>query len=495
MRNLNGGSSLVSAFAWLFLGCSAATQHAYIAPTGQTITSDTEERQSEPPVHTIFVENHSTVPVTVFSVSLTACQNVKQSCRPTPVTLHVPPGGRMVAMRVEPSSTLQGFSYRFGFSWRADSSGTTQALAALAAGGDSAAREKLAYIQRADSIRRAESGPHYPELTRDDLAALAGRIRSLRADPESVVVSPGEQTSIQRIRLLVVDDQGHIAGQTRWFRFATASQSSQSAVKFVPPDRLIAQRPGRALVRFSLTSDIETLLTAPVNEVEVPIVVAFRFDEQTPVIGGRAVDADSKRPLACVRVTLEDSAQNVVSIDRTARTGEFMLPAPRPGTYRVRLDLHGWAPAYGPAYAAAAGEQNEHEYLIRFTEQLLVARDTRTISDFQHAYPAAVRTEAIGPKGAAASTPIVQGVTLGGSESTPILGIVSRVPPATIWMQFVVDSVGHVDTASIVLPPATPANMKASIASVMPRVRFSPAREAGTPTCEMLRMQVNFSPR
>jgi len=404
-------------------------------------------------------------------------------------------------MRVEPASTLQGFSYRFGFSWRADSSGTTQALAALAAGGDSAAREKLVYIQRADSIRRTESGPTYPELKRDDLVAIARRIRSLRADPESVVVSPGEETSIQRIRLLVVDDQGQIVGQTRWFRFATAPQS---AVKFVPPDRLLAQRPGRTLIRFSLTSDVETLLATPVNEVEVPIVVAFRFDEHTPVFAGRAVDADSKRPLACVRVTLEDSAQNVVSVHRTGWTGEFMLPAPRPGTYRVRLDLHGWAPAYGPAYAAAAGEQNEHEYLIRFTEQLLVTRDARTISDFQHAYPAAVRTEAIGarpapsgpsPKAAAASTPIVQGVTLGGSESTPILGIISRVPPATIWMQFVVDSLGRVDTASILLPPATPANMKASIASVMPRVRFSPAREAGTPTCEMLRMQVNFSPR
>jgi hypothetical protein len=30
---------------------------------------------------------------------------------------------------------------------------------------------------------------------------------------------------------------------------------------------------------------------------------------------------------------------------------------------------------------------------------------------------------------------------------------------------------------------------------VLPRVRFSPAREKGTPVCEMLRMQVNFSPR
>ncbi len=72
MRNLKGGSNLVLAFAWLLLGCSAATQRVYIAPTGQTITSDTEERQSDPPVHTIFVDNRSTVPVTVFSVSLTA---------------------------------------------------------------------------------------------------------------------------------------------------------------------------------------------------------------------------------------------------------------------------------------------------------------------------------------------------------------------------------------------------------------------------------------
>jgi hypothetical protein len=34
-----------------------------------------------------------------------------------------------------------------------------------------------------------------------------------------------------------------------------------------------------------------------------------------------------------------------------------------------------------------------------------------------------------------------------------------------------------------------------SVRSVLPRIRFSPARVAGTPVCELLRMQVSFTKR
>src|SRR5690349_9199483 len=78
----------------LVVGCATASQRAYIAPSDETITTSTEERTDNPPQHTIYVINQSTVPITVFSVSLVGCQNVKQHCEPTPVNIKVPAGTR-----------------------------------------------------------------------------------------------------------------------------------------------------------------------------------------------------------------------------------------------------------------------------------------------------------------------------------------------------------------------------------------------------------------
>jgi hypothetical protein len=86
-------------------------------------------------------------------------------------------------------------------------------------------------------------------------------------------------------------------------------------------------------------------------------------------------------------------------------------------------------------------------------------------------------------------------VTLGGSESMPILGIIGRAPAGTVWTQFVVDSTGHVDLGSVTMPAGTDPRNLTSATSVLPRLRFTPAREAGKPVCELLRMQVNFSAR
>lgn len=124
----------------------------------------------------------------------------------------------------------------------------------------------------------------------------------------------------------------------------------------------------------------------------------------------------------------------------------------------MRVETRGWLPVYGPAEVVKADEDNPKEYYIRFTEQLLVSRELD--SDFEHAYPTSVTSGPVTPptrtrgKRAAAvtTTPIIQGVTLGGSPTMPAMGM-------------------------------------------LPRVRFNPAREQAKPTCELLRMQVNFTTR
>jgi hypothetical protein len=480
--------------AIVLVACSTATQRAFVAPSDETVYTETVEQQGDTPTQVIYVINRSTVPVTVFSVSLRSCENVKQECAPKRTNLRVDPGGRVAAMRVQPDSPTRGFRYYFSFGWRADSSGAA-ALDALAASGDTRAQERLAARQRADSIEKTLSGPRYHELTRDDFVAMASKISALRAAPESLALTPGEQTSIERIRILVLDDDGQVLGRTQWLEWMI---DPRGAIHFTPPDRLMARYPGRASIRFRLADEAEGIVGRAIAEIELPVVVAYRVDPNAPVFAGRVVDAETKTPLACARVALEDSLQNVVTRARTDASGAFEMKPPHAGSFRVRVETHGWAPVYGPTELAAPNERKQSEYPVRFTEQMLAAWHERPDPDYQRARPAAVTTEPIPTRSAAGrarTTPIVSGVTLGGSESMPILGIIGRVQPMTTWMQFVVDSTGRVDTTSILLPPGTPANAKASVASVLPRVRFSPAREMGKPTCELVRMPVNFSPR
>jgi hypothetical protein len=270
---------------------------------------------------------------------------------------------------------------------------------------------------------------------------------------------------------------------------------SNRAVEFTPPESFVALGPGRTLVEFRLADEAQTRLGRQIPDISYPIVVAYPSDPDAPVFLGIATDADSHAPLGCARVALEDSVQNVVARGQTTRSGTYVLIAPRPGTYRVRVETYGWEPVYGPAELATSGEQKQEQLAVRFSDQLLMSRRGMDQEEFRHASPAAVSTLAFGRGARATSAPVASAVTLGGSESMPVLGIVGGAPTGNSFVQFVVDSTGHVDTASVQLPPETVKAAIASVRSVLPRVRFSPARAAGTPVCELLRMQVSFTKR
>jgi hypothetical protein len=489
-------STLALAIAVLAVACAPAAQRAYVAPSYETVISTTEQHEADPPSHLIYVENRSTVDVRVFAIQLTGCENVNVQCGVRQMNLRVPAEAREMALRIGPKNPTQRWNYSFGFSWHADTSYGTAALTALASAGDTSARVRLAAIQHRDSLRRAETGVHYNEISKTDFAVLAPRIAALRADPESLVVRPGEHVSIENIRVLVVDNQGTVLGQTRWLNWGVM----HGVLDFDPPYSVIARRLGRGSIRFSLADEPQKMIPTHLAELEYPVIVAYPPDANAPIFDGRARDAESKTPLACARVALEDSAQNVVARGRSSQQGTFTLVAPRPGTYRVRVETPGWAPVYGPSEAAVDGDDKQREYLVQFTDQMLRGRFTPGVSEFEDARPIALSMKPDGEapskgKKSGAAQPIVSGVTLGGSESMPILGIISKAPAGTSWMQFVVDSTGHVDTGSITLPAGADPKSLTSVQSVLPRLRFSPARDAGKPVCELLRMQVNFSSR
>lgn len=489
MRPLHARHAVV---ALSLSACAPAAHRAYIAPSNETVTSNTEERHDDPPTHLIYVQNHSTVPITVFSVSLRGCDNVKQTCEPKPMNLRIPAGGRAIALRVQPENVHRGFNYSFGFSWRADSGGTS-ALVAMAGAGDSTSAQRLAAMRRAEEADRATPGIRYNELSRSDYTALKGRIAGVRADPDSLVLGPGDRATLDRIRILLVDTAGNVVGRTRWVGWRVPSSR---AVQFTPPGNLLGRNPGRAVMHFELADEAQQLLGTQLNELEVPVVVAYPTTPDAPTFMGRLLDADSKTRVACARVALEDSAGNIVARDRADASATFVMRAPRPGTYRVRVDAFGWAPVYGPGEMAGAMEERQREYLVRFTEQVMVSPFEIDPEEYDRARPAAVSMmPPAGGRGRSTEAPVIQGVTLGGSDAMPILGIITRVTPGITWMQFVVDSTGRADTASITLPPGVPAAQRASIVAVLPRVRFTPARDHGRPVCDLMRMQVNFTPR
>jgi hypothetical protein len=476
------------------IGCASAAQHAYVAPSNDTIISTTEEHEASPPTHLIYVENHSTVAVRIFAIRLTDCENVNVQCGVRQMNLRVDPGSKELAVRISPKSNSLGFHYRFGFSWHADSSEANQVLTALSSAGDSSSRVKLAAMQHSDSVRRAETGRQYNELSRSDFALIGSRVESMRAEPESLVMVPGQRTSIERIRLLLLDGKGAVLGQTRWFGW----QAPNGAVQLEPPTTLVARRPGRTILRLRLSDEAQKSFASPVSDVEYAIVSAYPPDPHAPIFEGRTVDANTKKPLSCARVALEDSAQNEVARSRTTTVGTFVLNAPRTGTYRVRVEAPGWAPVYGPNEVGAPDADMQHEYVVQFTEQMLSFREQRGTGGMEHARPTALAmppADAQSRSRKKSDAPIVSGVTLGGSESMPILGIVGRAPAGTAWMQFVVDSTGHVEPSSITLPGDSIPARVTSVTSMLPRVRFAPARENGLPTCELVRMQVNFSNR
>jgi hypothetical protein len=237
------------------------------------------------------------------------------------------------------------------------------------------------------------------------------------------------------------------------------------------------------------------LIGQSVPPVEMPVIVAYPVDPNAPVFAGRVLDSEARTPLACVRVGIEDSAQNVMSRVRTDMAGAFSLKTPRPGTYKLRVEASGWYPWYSAPTVAASTEEKRDEHLVKFTEQLLSTRSPVGVADYEPARPTAVRFEAGTARPANRNTPVIHGVDLTGSAVLPILNIATPLPTQSLWAQFTVDTAGRVDTTSILLPTGTAANVRAAVRYVMPRVRFSPARDDGKAVCELARLQVNISPR
>ncbi|HEY9226974.1 MAG TPA: hypothetical protein VIP11_10025 [Gemmatimonadaceae bacterium] len=254
----------------LAAGCaSAPRQRAYVAPTQQTVVTTLEETTASPG-QIIYVENHSSVTVTVYSVTLRDCENIKGSCNsPRALNLRVRPDTRASLARIEPANAQKSFNFRYTFGWRADSS-TSAALTTLASAGDSTARRQLDAIAREEARRRGAVGAMDMDLTPTEITGLADRAGSLRALPDSLVLEIGRRMSLDTVHVLLLGTQGETLGRVRALQWRVPGSP---AVTIVRPDTVVGVAPGRTALQLKLPDDVLPAKPALHAPLEVPIIV------------------------------------------------------------------------------------------------------------------------------------------------------------------------------------------------------------------------------
>jgi hypothetical protein len=116
--------------ALLAFSASASAQQVFVAPTRQTIVGTSEQSSGVDAAHILYVSNESTVPIIVFGVLLTNCENVRQFCMGQRLHIAIPAGGRRTVGRVDRKNDRLSWTYRWTFSYHADST-DLMAVAAL----------------------------------------------------------------------------------------------------------------------------------------------------------------------------------------------------------------------------------------------------------------------------------------------------------------------------------------------------------------------------
>lgn len=235
----------------------------YVAPTDATVTTSIDEGFGSTPSQVIRIQNASTVSIHVYSVTLRNCENIKQDCGiPFPLNLRVNPGGRATLRRVDPKNTNDGFSFRYSFGWRADSSDVA-ALHVLADNGVAKAQRELASENAAAAEQKAAVGVHDVDLSSDDIAALGARIVRLRAEPDSISLHVGQLVPMRQMRILAMDAQGELLGRVWAYNFRIVNN-----LVTMRADTLVAQKVGRTTAEFRLAPP-----ASPIT-VRVPIIIA-----------------------------------------------------------------------------------------------------------------------------------------------------------------------------------------------------------------------------
>ena len=186
----------------------ASAQDVFVAPTRTTIIGSAEQAYGSSPGHALYITNRSTVTIVVFGLTLSDCENVRQSCQGQRLNIPIEPGDRRQVGRVEVKDTGRHWSYRWNYSYRADSS-NAQVMALLREHGvslDGTPLPQPIVIRRVafDSMRAAPVAP----------SAVSTAPQGLDPSVRPVLMSrePRDSAPAQRFRFKVL--YGSILGST-----------------------------------------------------------------------------------------------------------------------------------------------------------------------------------------------------------------------------------------------------------------------------------------
>ncbi|MGH7695806.1 MAG: hypothetical protein ACRENH_12535 [Gemmatimonadaceae bacterium] len=103
----------------LIAACASPRTSIFVAPTENTVQLVSEDTQMSPG-KLIYVVNESSVPITVTSIRLTECENIKTRCDFHKLELRIDPRSRRQVLKIEAANPERGFGYRSNFGWRAE---------------------------------------------------------------------------------------------------------------------------------------------------------------------------------------------------------------------------------------------------------------------------------------------------------------------------------------------------------------------------------------
>ena len=232
----------------------APSSERYVAPSQITVRASTEQAHAPRIGHTVYVENTSTVPIIVTSVTLRNCENIRGVCdAPTPINVRVKPGQREVIKRIDPRNEGMGFNYRLAWAWRAESEGAAIAAVLGDAGVGSSAPPET--VGQRESVVPTRNDPYLQSVEIRAVVAAGGR---LRVEPDSIEMRVGESRSIGDFRIALYDSAGVRRGRVPYsVRFPT------NKISFAPPT-FKAIAPGDAVITFTLpASATEGLASVP----------------------------------------------------------------------------------------------------------------------------------------------------------------------------------------------------------------------------------------
>ncbi|HEY0023160.1 MAG TPA: hypothetical protein VGB24_09620 [Longimicrobium sp.] len=109
------------ALAAVASGCAPKSQPAYIPATSENVRTRLEAG-NDGRIQYVVVENRSTVPITVTSVSLRECLNIKSRCEVYRLREAVPPGATRRVFTVRADNPEGEHRFRYGFTWESDQS-------------------------------------------------------------------------------------------------------------------------------------------------------------------------------------------------------------------------------------------------------------------------------------------------------------------------------------------------------------------------------------